>query len=169
MNKTKWNKTRGLAERTWVHGPVVSDSNSIRVQPRGCPGARFSPTLARQRWLFLVPAFTNQQPTRTAFGYRGSSALPFISQNIPCEEDTTLHINVVAMVKAQEDPRRWETFRKKCWVIRPVRPWAQGAPQLPEKFCFSKRPPGQCRPYAKSTDQTLPPATNPAPSFGDCP
>lgn len=43
------------------------------------------------------------------------------------------------------------------------------ATQLLTEFCFCKRPPGQYRPYAESTDQTSPPATTPTASFGDGP
>ena len=35
-----------------------------------------------------------------------------------------------------------------------------------EEFCFSKKPTGQCRPYAESNAQTLPPHTAPAPALG---
>lgn len=42
----------------------------------------------------------------TALDSQGSSALPFVSQKIACEEDATQYINVAAVFKAEEDPRR---------------------------------------------------------------
>lgn len=60
------------------------------------------------------PSLPNQLPTCIALDSPGPSALHFISQNIPCEEDATLHITIVVMFRAQEGSRRKENIHEKA-------------------------------------------------------
>lgn len=100
----------------------------------------------------------------------GSSVLPTVSGNSSCEKDATLYIHITVMLKAQEESQRTRNIHEKSLGHQAYLDLSPSG-QLLEEFCLSKkRLPGQYRPYAKSTDQTSPPAAiRPPPRFGHCP